>query len=428
MAFGSNADAGDYHGWIMGYNASNLAQQYALNITPHDTGTTATEEPDVQGGGIWQSGTGLSSDGTYVYAVIGNGTFNATTCSPPTTYCNYGSSIIRLNTSLQVQTYFTPSDYVHLNDLDLDLGIDAAIFIPGTNRLITGSKEGIMYVVDRTTMGGFHPPQPPAPPDDPQIVQEFCYIGPTLNDCRNSNFTQHMHSAPIFWDGPGGLTLYVWSENAVPRAFHYNTSTNLFDTTPVSLGTVSTNGMPSGILSLSANGSAAGTGIVWGTRTPDPTGDKHGVLYAFDAADLSHVLWNSDSKPADAVGMVAKFNPPMVANGKVYLASFSDKLVVYGLIVPDSPPAAAAVRNYYTSQPISLRWSRVDWAASYEIQVDDSAVFGSPLPSPSTVPAPSLTATVTVPANGVYYWRVRAKRADGYTGAWSAVQSFTLNQ
>ena len=34
---------------------------------------------------------------------------------------------------------------------------------------------------------------------------------------------------------------------------------------------------------------------------------------------------------SDAVGNYAKFSCPTIANGKVYLATFSNKLMVYGL-------------------------------------------------------------------------------------------------
>ncbi len=49
------------------------------------------------------------------------------------------------------------------------------------------------------------------------------------------------------------------------------------------------------------------------------------VLRAFDALDLSKEHWNSEQNSArDGVGMFAKFCPAVVANGKVYLATFSD--------------------------------------------------------------------------------------------------------
>ena len=67
-----------------------------------------------------------------------------------------------------------------------------------------------------------------------------------------------------------------------------------------------------------------------------------GVLYAFNADTLS-LLWTDKTNDArDEIGMFAKYVPPMVANGKVYVPNFgpvgntdgSGNLVVYGLLQP----------------------------------------------------------------------------------------------
>ena len=88
-------------------------------------------------------------------------------------------------------------------------------------------------------------------------------------------------------------------------------------------------------LSLSANGSEAGSGIVWASCPEGGDANLravHGILRAFDASDLSVELWNTSADASrDDVGAFAKFCPPTVANGKVYVASFSGRLNVYGL-------------------------------------------------------------------------------------------------
>ncbi len=102
--------------------------------------------------------------------------------------------------------------------------------------------------------------------------------------------------------------------------------------------------MPGGMLTLSANGRDLKSAVLW--ASVPLKGDANletvpGVLHAFDPLDLTKELWNSEQNAArDRVGMFAKFNPPVVANGKVYLATFQDpstyknKLVVYGLLNP----------------------------------------------------------------------------------------------
>ena len=94
--------------------------------------------------------------------------------------------------------------------------------------------------------------------------------------------------------------------------------------------------MPGGFLALSADGDTDGTAIVWASHpTDDDAMNKtvKGTLRPFDARDLSAELWNSDQDAdgSDRVGLFAKFNTPVVANGKVYLATFSRELAVYGL-------------------------------------------------------------------------------------------------
>jgi hypothetical protein len=73
------------------------------------------------------------------------------------------------------------------------------------------------------------------------------------------------------------------------------------------------------------------------------------VLQAFDALDVTHELWSSDTSPNDVLGSVAKFAPPTVANGRVFVGTASNQLVVYGLVAGNpeadagAPPEAGAL-------------------------------------------------------------------------------------
>jgi hypothetical protein len=333
LAFAGYADTDPYHGWIFGYDAATLDRRYIFNTTP-DIDPPGQSQPDANDGegGIWMSGQGISTDEQGdLYMVIGNGNFNANLAGGR----NYGNGIIRIRpypitSTLQVQTWFTPYNYVTLNQNDQDLGVSGALVMPGTNLVVAGSKEGKMYVVNRTSMGGL------GVGNDNQIVQNF--LGTAV-------LGNHIHGSLVYWNSPGGPRIYQWGEKDKARTFLFNTGTGKFGTTPTSMSTFQLpNGMPGGILSLSANGSAAGSGILWATH---PEGDannatKPGVLRAFNAENLSVELWNSKTNSArDGVGNFAKFNPPLVANGRVYIGNFStstsantDQLVVYGLLAP----------------------------------------------------------------------------------------------
>jgi hypothetical protein len=100
------------------------------------------------------------------------------------------------------------------------------------------------------------------------------------------------------------------------------------------------------MLSVSANGAKRGTGIVWASlaRQGDPGGPPiPGALRAFNAEDLSQELWSSeDDAGRDGVPLFAKFCPPTIANGKVFLPTFSGQLLVYGLLASAVPDAVNA--------------------------------------------------------------------------------------
>ena len=74
------------------------------------------------------------------------------------------------------------------------------------------------------------------------------------------------------------------------------------------------------------------------------------MLIAFDADDVSRELWRSQGKDAnvsdtkDSYGLLARFNPPTIANGKVFVATAGDTepLQRYGGSRPAPGPA-----NYY---------------------------------------------------------------------------------
>jgi hypothetical protein len=88
-----------------------------------------------------------------------------------------------------------------------------------------------------------------------------------------------------------------------------------------------------------ASGGDRSTGILWALSTDDNAEGQTmpGILRAFDASDITHELWNSEMNPTrDRLGGLAKFAVPTVANGQVFVPTFSNELVVYGLL-PDPP-------------------------------------------------------------------------------------------
>jgi hypothetical protein len=106
---------------------------------------------------------------------------------------------------------------------------------------------------------------------------------------------------------------------------------------------------PGGILALSASGQQHGTGIVWANVVTSGDAKNNppapGALYAFDAENLETPIWKStDDSTRDGLGNFGKFVPPLVANGRVYMATWSNQLAVYGLL--SSYTAAPSTLNF----------------------------------------------------------------------------------
>jgi hypothetical protein len=307
VAFGAHCDRAPYHGWIVGYDGTSLQQTAVHNSTP--TGDA---------GGVWHSGVGLTADehGDIIY-VSGNGTFDGTK--------NFGNSIVRLTPSasgLTVGSFFTPFDSAAANARDLDLGSTGGILLPGTHRLVTGDKRGFLYLVDKTSMGGLVD-------QDPHVLQRF------------QATTNAMHSGAAYYAKGAKGIYYVWGTGDRLKAFTFDGST--FDTTP-QVNTDSLTGYPGGQVAVSANGEVGGSAILWTIR-PNSTSPGlarsagTGALVAFDALDVTRQLWSSDTVASDAVGTIAKFAPPTIANGRVFVGTASNQLAVYGLrgAPPPSP-------------------------------------------------------------------------------------------
>jgi len=308
IAFGSFADSDPYHGWVIGYNASTLAQTGVYNTTP-----------DGGEGAVWMSGQGLLGDSTgNLYFMVGNG---STTASSGRT--SFGNSFLKLSgANLSLLDWFMPYNALDLANADLDVGSSGPILIPGTTLITGGGKQGVLYLVDTTNMGHFHSGS------DSQIVQSF----------QASN--DEIFNTPVFWSNPKQSLLYLWPDNQGLKALSF--ANGLFQMAPVAQNNSIAPAQPGGTLSLSASGTKKGTAILWATHSTAGSAEtiaQPGELHAYDATNIANELWNSLQNPArDDTGRYGKFNPPTVANGKVYLGTFSEQLDVYGpLPLPVAP-------------------------------------------------------------------------------------------
>ncbi len=333
VAFAAHEDATPYHGWVIGYKASDVQQQIAVfNTTPN--GVNGAD------GGIWAGGGAPAIDsGGDIYVVTGNGVFDE---APPPPNSDYGDSILRLHAvngstlngvNLSVAGWFTPYDEQKLQQEDGDLGSGSVVLFPNqtsvdlpTHLLAQTGKEGTIYLIDRDNMGQFNPI------NNGQIVQSF--QGPANG----------LWGSPALWQN----NLYIGGQYDSLRQFTFDPTQELFTETAASVSAHSF-GYPGSTPSVSSfKGSH---GIVWaidaslyGYASPNagvncytvpvpPQCSGPAVLHAYDAANLAVEYWNSSmaANNRDQAGNAVKFVPPTVANGKVYVGTRTE-IDVYGLL------------------------------------------------------------------------------------------------
>lgn len=96
---------------------------------------------------------------------------------------------------------------------------------------------------------------------------------------------------------------------------------------------------------------------------------------------------------------------------------------VFSLIV-ESPIDAVPLLNVYATATPLLTWGISDGAVSYEVQVSASSTFLPLVFTNNQITSDSVTLTAL--ADGVYFWRVRAKGGNGVWSTWSEPQSFFI--
>jgi hypothetical protein len=304
IAFGSHHYPGNYHGWLLGYDASIMQQTMVFDTTP----------ARVQGqGGIWQSGGGPSADSNHnVFVVTGNGVFDANLGGQ-----DYGDSFLHLGAGLSVTDYFTPCDQSRLASANQDLGSSAPVLLPDSagsasqpHLVIGGAKNGSLYVLNRDSLGGFSFTCPDSAPRV-QVVP--------VGDAS-------ILSTPLFWNN----VVYVAAGNGKLKAFPM--TGGVLAPSPLASQSLETLGPQGTTPVVSSNGS--NNAIIWLIDTSGAlaTPNTPAILRAFDAGNLSNEIYNSTAVPSrDTAGLAVKFTIPAVANGKVYLGTQTE-LDVYGLL------------------------------------------------------------------------------------------------
>ncbi|MGB8966208.1 MAG: hypothetical protein WCB99_11260 [Candidatus Cybelea sp.] len=293
VAFASNDDA---PGWLLGYDASTLAQTFALCAAPRGNL-----------GGIWMSGAAPAIDEAgNLYATTGNGSFDADRGGP-----DFGMSLLRVTHSLTVTDYFAPFNEHVESGRDLDFSSTGVMLLPETDgphphEAVSADKHGLIFVVDRDHLGRFHQ-------HSNDIVEQL-----------DGNLGgEQMYSNPAYF---GGAVYYAPPEEPLRR---YAVRDGSLSRQPVSQSRDAFN-YPGATPAISSNGD--GNGIVWTVAVSGRVrGGPPAQLRAYDARNVSVELFDSGhagSRNQAAAG--TKFSVPTVANGMVYFGTQTE-LEAYGL-------------------------------------------------------------------------------------------------
>jgi outer membrane protein assembly factor BamB len=381
IGFAGGEGEGSVAGWVVVFDTAKLA-----GSDPPAVWCSNPNNSDGPGGGagVWMANSAPAiDDNGDIFVVTGNGPYR-----PHFGLDQLGESVVRLvwtpgsPATLTVADWFTPfvdaeRDPDHR---DQDLAAGGVLLLPDEGGLIVGGKDGVYYHVNRASMGKRDFTSRIEPPFvaafDYQPANGHTSLFDDLNQVTSADpfkigrvdrgRTPHMHGTGVYFNG----MLFVQSENNVVRVFSKNAGK--FGPDPKARGTVTASrgtpppgGMAGGILSISADNTS--NPILWvneafGNLSGDPyalAAPTPNILRAYDISTAStgtlQPIWDSETEPNDRLGASTKFAPPLIANGRVYQATYDNQVVVYGLGAPSATPTRDIRRTvvfmYAQTQP-----------------------------------------------------------------------------
>jgi hypothetical protein len=238
--------------------------------------------------------------------------FTTATSRPPDYSAVFQNSIVQASLfGNSVTGRYQPPDAVTWSMEDFDLGSSRALVLPGTSYVLSGSKAGQLFVLNPINLAA----------------------GAAARVC-NSNMA--FYAGLAAWYGPSGWNVYTWCSGDYLKRFSLSNLLSPgawtcipFPVCPQAIGPEGAS-FTGGALAVSGTGgydSPGSNGVVWATYPDDDVhGFTTGHLVAYDATSLGRLY-------SDALQGLRfqKFTPPVIANGKVYVATASRAVLAYGL-------------------------------------------------------------------------------------------------
>jgi hypothetical protein len=334
-AFGSDCDTTPWQGWVFGVST---AGDVRARWVADETGN---------GAGIWQSGSGLASDGpATILLSTGNGGAPSTPTPGDTPPTNLGESIVRLDVqpdgSLKAVDFFAPYNATYLDTWDADFASGGVTGLPeeyfGTPAIphlaVAVGKDGYVYLLNRDALGGIA--QGPSGSDD--VVQR---IGPYGG----------VWSRPGVWPGEGGWVYIPTASGGTSaggssgnlRVYQYGLSGTGTPTLSLQATSAEAFGFSSSAPVITSDETDPGSALVWIVWAPNGSGEG-AQLRAYDPIPLHGKPVLRWSAP---IGTSAKFALPGVGAGRLYVGTRDGHVIGFGS--PVTPILAGSTTVFPTT-------------------------------------------------------------------------------
>jgi hypothetical protein len=379
-AFGGHCDITPYQGWVFGVSTSGVVKaRWVANQTGN-------------GAGIWQSGAGLTSDGSgNILLSTGNGGAPNSAILGSTPPANLGESVVRLRVqadgTLRATDFFAPFDAFSLDSWDADFASGGVTGLPagtfGTATLprlaVAVGKQGYVYLLNRDDLGGSR--QGPSGSD--RVVQR---IGPYGG----------VWARPGVWPGNGGWVYIPTASGGTTaagssgnlRVYKYGLSGTGQPTLSLQASSTDAFGFSTSAPVITSDGTTSGSALVWVIWTPGGSG-AGAQLRAYDPVPVNGAPVLRWSAP---VGTSAKFNTPGVGAGRLYVGTRDGHVLGFGS--PVTPVLTGSATAFPTTTVGSTSQKTVTLTATDAITLSSlrssSAQFtiGTPSkPLPATLAA-----------------------------------------
>jgi len=327
-AFGAHCDVVPWQGWVFGVSTAGKATARYVDNTTED------------GAGIWQSGSGLTSDGAgTILFTTGNGGAPSEPAAGNTPPANLGESVVRLRVqadgSLKAVDFFAPFNGPSLDNFDADFASGGVTGLPseyfGTAALphlaVADGKQGYVYLLNRDSLGGVS--QGPGGSDD--VVQR---LGPRGG----------VWSRPGIWPGDGGYVYIPTSSGSSAGGnldiYKYGVSGTGMPTLSLAGSSPDAFGWGSGAPVITSDGTTSGSALVWIVWSANRTGSG-GQLRAYDPVPVG-------GKPVlrfqSSIGTASNYSVPGVGAGKLFVGTREGKVLAFGS--PVTPPLTGSALSF----------------------------------------------------------------------------------